>query len=183
MIKKTPWNKGIKLSEKDKAIISERTKQAMSNLSPEIRAKIGNKGINRSEEFKQKLRDNAKNKMNLLLNEKYNVPKEEIYDLFIIQNKTADECSKILNIPIHQFRRKYLRRYRIKKSAKLVGKSSSKTKQNKRQDTVNKTIEKLKDFGNIILKTGRYKPNCKSHYDDVLGINLVSDNQKGVIIC
>lgn len=44
-------------------------------------------------------------------------------------------------------------------------------------------IEKLKDFGNIILKTGRYKPNYKSHYDDVLGINLVSDNQKGVIIC
>lgn len=44
-------------------------------------------------------------------------------------------------------------------------------------------IEKLKDFGSIILKTGRYKPNYKSHYDDVLGINLVSDNQKGVIIC
>ena len=44
-------------------------------------------------------------------------------------------------------------------------------------------IEQLSKFGNIILKTGRYKPNNKPHYDDILGINLVSDNQKGVVIC
>ena len=44
-------------------------------------------------------------------------------------------------------------------------------------------IEKLKDFGSIILKTGRYKPNYTPHYDEILGINLISDNQKGVIIC
>lgn len=44
-------------------------------------------------------------------------------------------------------------------------------------------IEQLKSFEHIILKTGRYKPNYKSHYDEILGINLVSDNQKGVIIC
>ena len=44
-------------------------------------------------------------------------------------------------------------------------------------------IKKLKMFGNIILKFGRYIPNHKAHYDEVLGINLISDNQKGVIIC
>ena len=44
-------------------------------------------------------------------------------------------------------------------------------------------IEKLKEFTNIILKTGRYKPNNEPHYDEILGINLVSDNQKGVVIC
>ena len=44
-------------------------------------------------------------------------------------------------------------------------------------------IDRLKKFENIILKIGRYRPNNKSHYDDILGINLVSDNQKGVIIC
>ena len=43
-------------------------------------------------------------------------------------------------------------------------------------------IDRLKKFENIILKIGRYRPNNKSHYDDILGINLVSDNQKGVII-
>ena len=44
-------------------------------------------------------------------------------------------------------------------------------------------IDRLKKFENIILKIGRYRPNNKLHYDDILGINLVSDNQKGVIIC
>ena len=51
------------------------------------------------------------------------------------------------------------------------------------EDEILPQIEKLKDFGSIILKTGRYKPNHKLHYDEILGINLVSDNQKGVIIC
>lgn len=39
------------------------------------------------------------------------------------------------------------------------------------------------DFTNIILKTGRYIPNHKAHYDIVLGVNLISDNQKGVFLC
>ena len=32
---------------------------------------------------------------------------------------------------------------------------------------------------NIIIKTGRYIPNDEIIYDDVLGVNLVSNNQKG----
>ncbi len=40
-----------------------------------------------------------------------------------------------------------------------------------------------KYFSNIILKTGRYVPNNKPHYDSVLGINLISDNQKGIVLC
>ncbi len=40
-----------------------------------------------------------------------------------------------------------------------------------------------KNFSNIILKTGRYVPNNKSHFDSVLGINLISDNQKGIVLC
>lgn len=39
------------------------------------------------------------------------------------------------------------------------------------------------EFKNIILKTGRYIPNQKPHYDEVLGVMLASDNQKGVKIC
>ena len=37
-------------------------------------------------------------------------------------------------------------------------------------------------FKNIIIKYGRFIPNCKLHYDPVLGINLASDNQYGVRI-
>lgn len=35
----------------------------------------------------------------------------------------------------------------------------------------------LKRFCNIIIKYGRYIPNQKKHFDDVLGVNLASDNQ------
>ena len=35
----------------------------------------------------------------------------------------------------------------------------------------------LKRFSNIIIKFGRYIPNSKSKYDEILGINLASDNQ------
>lgn len=33
--------------------------------------------------------------------------------------------------------------------------------------------------GNIYIKYGRFKPNQQPHYDEVLGINLASDNQYG----
>ena len=38
-------------------------------------------------------------------------------------------------------------------------------------------LESLKQFDNIIIKYGRYVPNSKSKYDDVLGITLASENQ------
>lgn len=38
---------------------------------------------------------------------------------------------------------------------------------------------KLKEFENIVIKFGRYVPDQKPHYDEVLGINLASDNQYG----
>ncbi len=43
-------------------------------------------------------------------------------------------------------------------------------------------IEILKQYPNIILKTGRYIPNQKSHFDEILGIYLASDNQHGIKI-
>ena len=38
-------------------------------------------------------------------------------------------------------------------------------------------INKLKQFQNIIIKYGRFMPNHQPHYDEVLGINLISNNQ------
>ncbi|MBO7696636.1 MAG: 4Fe-4S cluster-binding domain-containing protein [Methanobrevibacter sp.] len=36
---------------------------------------------------------------------------------------------------------------------------------------------KLKQFENIIVKFGRYIPNQEKHYDEVLGVYLISNNQ------
>ena len=35
----------------------------------------------------------------------------------------------------------------------------------------------IKTFHNIIIKFGRYIPNQEPHFDEVLGVNLASDNQ------
>lgn len=51
-------------------------------------------------------------------------------------------------------------------------------------EEISEQCNKLKtDFKNIILKTGRFIPDHHPHYDEILGINLISDNQKGVILC
>ncbi len=52
------------------------------------------------------------------------------------------------------------------------------------KDEISEHIKYLKaNFTNIIVKFGRYIPNQQSHYDEVLGVMLASDNQKGVKIC
>ncbi len=38
-------------------------------------------------------------------------------------------------------------------------------------------LEKLTELPNIVVKFGRFTPNAKPHYDEVLGVNLASDNQ------
>jgi hypothetical protein len=39
------------------------------------------------------------------------------------------------------------------------------------------------NYNNIIIKYGRYKPDSKSIYDEVLGVTLASDNQYAERIC
>lgn len=38
-------------------------------------------------------------------------------------------------------------------------------------------MDKLSNYINIIIKYGRYIPDQEPHYDEVLGVNLASDNQ------
>lgn len=33
------------------------------------------------------------------------------------------------------------------------------------------------DIGHVVIKYGRFRPNQTPHYDEVLGVNLASDNQ------
>lgn len=47
-----------------------------------------------------------------------------------------------------------------------------------RKDEIKNNIEFLKQkYNNIIVKFGRFIPDEKPHYDEVLGINLASNNQ------
>ena len=39
-------------------------------------------------------------------------------------------------------------------------------------------INILKQFPNIVIKTGRYTPGHEKHYDEALGVYLASDNQR-----
>lgn len=54
------------------------------------------------------------------------------------------------------------------------------------EDELNETtiLSTLKsEFTNIIVKFGRYIPDQISHYDEVLGVELASDNQYALQIC
>ena len=43
-------------------------------------------------------------------------------------------------------------------------------------------IDKIKQYPNIIMKFGRFRPNQEPHYDGVLEVKLASNNQYGKII-
>ena len=45
------------------------------------------------------------------------------------------------------------------------------------KDEIQKQVEELSQFENIIIKFGRYIPNMESRYDEVLGVTLASNNQ------
>lgn len=45
------------------------------------------------------------------------------------------------------------------------------------KDEIEKYVIQLTHFSNIVIKFGRYVPNCESHYDEVLGVKLASPNQ------
>lgn len=44
-------------------------------------------------------------------------------------------------------------------------------------EEISDKINALKEFENIIIKFGRFIPNQKPHYDEILGVMLASDNQ------
>ena len=47
---------------------------------------------------------------------------------------------------------------------------------------IDKQIKELQVFKNIIIKVGRYLPNQNVHFDELLGVNLASDNQYAIKI-
>lgn len=51
------------------------------------------------------------------------------------------------------------------------------------RDEIQDKIKILQESSNIIVKFGRYVPGQQSHYDELLGVNLASDNQYAEQIC
>lgn len=49
-----------------------------------------------------------------------------------------------------------------------------------KEEEIQDKIEKLKVFGNIILKVGRYIPQSENRYDEILGVTLASKNQYAI---
>ena len=47
------------------------------------------------------------------------------------------------------------------------------------EDEIEEQVNQLKEFSNIVIKFGRFVPNQKKHYDNVLGVELASLNQYG----
>ena len=47
---------------------------------------------------------------------------------------------------------------------------------------IDREITILEDYQNIVVKFGRYKPNHEPHYDEILGVNLASDNQFAQVV-
>ena len=45
------------------------------------------------------------------------------------------------------------------------------------KEELKEKLEVLKNYPNIIIKYGRFIPNQSKHFDEVLGVNLASDNQ------
>lgn len=52
-----------------------------------------------------------------------------------------------------------------------------------KEEIKNKLFRLTSAFNNIIIKFGRFVPNNQKHYDSVLGINLISDNQYAEKVC
>ena len=45
------------------------------------------------------------------------------------------------------------------------------------KDEIENYLIQLQQFPNIIVKFGRYVPDCEQHYDEILGVKLASPNQ------
>ena len=46
-----------------------------------------------------------------------------------------------------------------------------------KEEEISEQVLWLKQFKNIVIKFGRFVPNQTPHYDEILGVNLASDNQ------
>lgn len=101
----------------------------------------------------------------------------ELSDEKIIKRFLSNDISKAVVFgglePFDQFEELFLliKRFREKTNDDVVIYTGYNENEIKRQ------VEELRQFKNIIIKFGRYIPNQPPHYDELLGIELASNNQ------
>lgn len=49
-----------------------------------------------------------------------------------------------------------------------------------KEEEIEDKLNILRKWGNVIIKVGRYIPNRKSRFDELLGVTLISDNQYAI---
>ena len=104
-------------------------------------------------------------------------PEIELSDEKIIKRFLSNDISKAVVFgglePFDQFEELFLliKRFREKTNDDVVIYTGYNENEIKRQ------VEELRQFKNIIIKFGRYIPNQSPHYDELLGIELASNNQ------
>ena len=69
----------------------------------------------------------------------------------------------------------FIKKFREFSNDDLVIYTGYNKEEERSQDLIN--FIKRNQYKNIIIKYGRYIPNQTPHYDEVLGVNLASDNQ------
>ena len=50
------------------------------------------------------------------------------------------------------------------------------------EEELKNKLPELANFDNIIIKFGRFRPGQKRHFDEVLGVDLISDNQYAKVL-
>ena len=104
-------------------------------------------------------------------------PEIELSDEKIIKRFLSNDISKAVVFgglePFDQFEELFLliKKFREKTNDDVVIYTGYNENEIKRQ------VEELRQFKNIIIKFGRYIPNQSPHYDELLGIELASNNQ------
>jgi hypothetical protein len=51
-----------------------------------------------------------------------------------------------------------------------------------KEEEIRKQLKILHDYAPVIVKLGRFMPNCESHFDEILGVDLASPNQYAIRI-
>ena len=88
-----------------------------------------------------------------------------------------DEIANIVLMPGDPNRSEYIAKKYLKDYKLVNSVRGMKAYTGYYKEEIEKEIEQLKKYPNVILKYGRYKPNSVSRFDDVLQITLASDNQ------
>lgn len=110
---------------------------------------------------------------------------KEISDVFIIERYLQNPITRAIVFgglepfdqfeELHEFLIKLRHQYHCNDTVVIY------TGYNKTE--ISSMISELIPLGNIIVKFGRFIPNQPKHFDDVIGVELASDNQSAEVIC